>query len=71
MPDPKGWPDAATPGRATAQLTVTMDSGREPYRWVIVDAVDGTELLGSMKRFRTVSLAWEAGVSAMAFQDWL
>jgi hypothetical protein len=66
MPDPKGWPDAANPGRATAQVIVTMASGREPYRWVIVDAVHGREILGSTERFRTVSLAWKAGVSAMA-----
>jgi hypothetical protein len=40
--------------------------GREPYRWVIIDEIDHTELLGSVERFRTFSLAWEAGVSAMA-----
>jgi hypothetical protein len=46
-------------------IVKTVSRTRTPYSWVIVDDSDGREVQQSPGRFRTSSLAWDAGVAAL------
>ena len=51
------------------KLRVVVKTGSQPpnpYSWVLVDDVSGREVHRSPRRFRTLSLAWDNGVSALA-----
>jgi hypothetical protein len=50
------------------QLRVVVKTGSPPptpYWWVLVDDVNGNEVRRSPRRFRTLSLAWDDGVSVL------
>jgi hypothetical protein len=49
-------------------IVKTVSQPPKPYSWVIVDEGDGREVQQSPDRFRTLSLAWDAGVFALTLR---
>jgi hypothetical protein len=58
-------------GPKARDLRVVVKMASPPpnqYSWVIIDDGDGRAIQASPGRFRTSSLAWDAGVSALALR---
>jgi hypothetical protein len=52
----------------TRGLRVVVTTGApppNPFSWVVVDGATGSEVRRSARRFPTLSLAWEDGVSVL------